>query len=1562
MLRASILTALSLILVTTSVALFTPRSTGSSALPRAASRAASSQNPVRRVTNTREEVINLNPSLSGDGRIVAFETTGDLAGMGSGHGFRAIRAELSLGQPVFAQIGVSRAVTPAVSQDGSRVAFASTEDLVGTHPDRNSEIFLFDGVAVSQITNTTPADISSRVRDGNFQPSITDDGRVIAFSSNRNLTGLNEDHNFEVLTIDTTTGVIAQITSSVEIVGATEAKISGDGSHVAFVRYAGQSQGNTRDLILYDRIGARTVTAATGRVGLSMAYGRAISDNGSRVVYSAEIATNQSQVFLFDERSGATMQITALSARADDVPLHPAISGDGKRVAFATRRNVIGGNNDRSVELYVYDTPTGQITKLTEAPASATAEVISSLNDDGSLAAFSFPRVISGSVSSNDFADNSEIYITTIDPRPAFGTIMVFNGAAHGNEPGTEQTIAPDSIAVAKGTALASQTLQAERSVSGQFPLSLAGTSALVNGRTARILFISPTQVNFVVPPETDPGAAEVLVKNSEGFQSRSNVTIVPSAPGLFSAAGDGRGEGVILNADTLQSGPFDPTSGQLRLVVFATGARGSSELSASIAGRSLPLESIHRSTDLPGLDELHILIPSDLRGAGTVNLSVSAGTRASNGVDLTLSGSFVRDILINEFLADPADGLAGDANHDGVRDSSDDEFIELVNTTGRDLDLNAYQLRTRGPGAINDIVRHRFAEGTILAAGTALVVFGGGNLDHTDVAFGGARIYKASTGGLSLLNSGGVITLRDSAGTIITSLSYGGSTGLRGDANESLTRSPDVTGSFRLHHTVPEGEGRLFSPGVRVNGTAFQPLPAIANVVVSPASTSLAAGAEIWFTARAFDQNGQELSDVIFGWQSNDVSVGTVDRLGLVKAVAAGTAQITASARGVHSAPAVLMVTTPSPSPSPGPSPTPTPGPTPSPSPSPSPTPAQLIVISEFRTRGPGGASDEFIELYNNSDATVDIGRWKIKGSSNAGGITTRLTISTGVLLPARSHFLATNSGGYSGSIAGDQNYTSGFANDGGLALTLPNDAIVDQIGMSQGSAFREGMHLAPLTSDANQSYERKPGGSPGTTQDSEDNFNDFQLIAPSNPQGLSGGATPSPSPSPSPSVSPTATPTPLPSPSPSPTPSPTPIPLIVISEFRTRGPAGANDEFVELYNNGDTPVEVGGWKIKGSSNAGTVSTRLSISAGAVIPARGHLLVTNSGGYSGSVLGDQRFTSGIANDGGIALTLPNDTVVDQVGMSSGSAFREGMHLAPLPSNANQSYERKPGGLNGSSQDTTDNFNDFQLLSPSDPQNLSANPTPGPSPTPGPTPSPSPSPTPSPVPTPTPLPSPSPTPTPSPSPTPSTRVLISQIYGGGGNSGAPFRNDFIELFNAGSSSISLAGWSVQYANSTGTSWSVTNLTPVSLAPGQYYLIQESSGGSSGASLPPADATGVIAMAATAGKVALVNVSTALSGTCPADETVMDFVGYGGAASCFRGVGPTAAPSNATSVSRNSNGCTDTLNNASDFAAGVPNPRNIDTAISPCTAASRIDFSNVRTPWRNLVELLMDSPP
>ena len=208
-------------------------------------------------------------------------------------------------------------------------------------------------------------------------------------------------------------------------------------------------------------------------------------------------------------------------------------------------------------------------------------------------------------------------------------------------------------------------------------------------------------------------------------------------------------------------------------------------------------------------------------------------------------------------------------------------------------------------------------------------------------------------------------------------------------------------------------------------------------------------------------------------------------------------------------------------------------------------------------------------------------------------------------------------------------------------------------------------------------------------------------------------------------------------------------------------------------------------------------------------------------------------------------------------------------------------------------------------------------------------------------------------------------VAISQIYGGGGNTGASYRNDFIEVFNRGTTAVNLSGWTVQYTSAAGSSWQTTALTGT-LQPNQYYLVQENAGAGGTQSLPAPDATGTINMAASAGKVALVRAATALSGACPTGTAIVDFVGFGSAASCFEGTGPAAAPGNTTAIRRTggSGGCTDTENNNADFFTGSPVPRNtaalgqcsvIDTAIplaihdiQGSTPRSSYEFARVST--------------
>jgi hypothetical protein len=184
----------------------------------------------------------------------------------------------------------------------------------------------------------------------------------------------------------------------------------------------------------------------------------------------------------------------------------------------------------------------------------------------------------------------------------------------------------------------------------------------------------------------------------------------------------------------------------------------------------------------------------------------------------------------------------------------------------------------------------------------------------------------------------------------------------------------------------------------------------------------------------------------------------------------------------------------------------------------------------------------------------------------------------------------------------------------------------------------------------------------------------------------------------------------------------------------------------------------------------------------------------------------------------------------------------------------------------------------------------------------------------------------------------SSDMVVSQVYAGGGNSGAAFANDFVELFNRGTTSVDLSAWSIQYASATGTSWQVTSLSG-SVQPGRYYLVQLASAAATGDALPTPDATGTSNLANTGGKIALVRTATALScgaaaGSCAADPNVADLIGYGPATD-FEGAAA-GALSNSSSALRAAGGCTDTDTNSDDFAgASPPTPRNSATAASTC---------------------------
>lgn len=191
--------------------------------------------------------------------------------------------------------------------------------------------------------------------------------------------------------------------------------------------------------------------------------------------------------------------------------------------------------------------------------------------------------------------------------------------------------------------------------------------------------------------------------------------------------------------------------------------------------------------------------------------------------------------LVINEILADPASGSAGDANGDGTRSSTEDEFIELINT-GPSLDMSGWTLED----GTSD--RHVFPAGTILETNCVLVVFGGGSPTGT---FGGAQIQLATNGQLNMSNSGDLCLIRDAAGDTAAIYIFGA----EGGNNESLTRDPDITGvdPMVVHSSASGSGGAIYSPGTLVDGSTFGCVPTATFVRFTKMGISVSEGDSVF-------------------------------------------------------------------------------------------------------------------------------------------------------------------------------------------------------------------------------------------------------------------------------------------------------------------------------------------------------------------------------------------------------------------------------------------------------------------------------------------------------------------------------------------------------------------------------------------------------------------------------------------------------------------------------------------------------------------------------------------
>ncbi len=292
-----------------------------------------------------------------------------------------------------------------------------------------------------------------------------------------------------------------------------------------------------------------------------------------------------------------------------------------------------------------------------------------------------------------------------------------------------------------------------------------------------------------------------------------------------------------VVTPDTLRFGPVRTGTSVLDSVAVANGGPGN----LVVISVSIDANAFHLTDSLT--TGTAIVLPPDLATSLAVrfkpedleiysgNLSVETG---SGVLKIPLVGEGVREVVvIQEILADPPTGEQGDANGDGTRHHSQDEFVELLNIGFRAVRLDGWQLSDAGatPGS-----RFTFPENTELKPGHRLVLFGGGS----PAGIPGLVFVDDGTIGGGLRNGGDTVYLiNPSATDTVATATYEGKTG---DRNQSIVRHPQGRGPFLLHSELP-GDGALFSPGRAPDVKE--------RIEVTPGDTTVDLGSTIRFEAR---------------------------------------------------------------------------------------------------------------------------------------------------------------------------------------------------------------------------------------------------------------------------------------------------------------------------------------------------------------------------------------------------------------------------------------------------------------------------------------------------------------------------------------------------------------------------------------------------------------------------------------------------------------------------------------------------------------------------------------
>ena len=510
------------------------------------------------------------------------------------------------------------------------------------------------------------ASIYSTYLGGDLSPTVGRDeeaGYSIAVDAMANayITGFTTSPGFPVV------GAVQPSFAGVEDAFVT--KLNAAGSELVYSTFLGGDRAEEARAIAVDSLGNAYVTGYTFSLNFPTAnalqrnYGGSVdafvakyNATGSALIYSTFLGGNGS------ENTGLIADITPVGGIAVDNFGNAYVTGKTESSNFPVTRAIqsaLRGDNDAFVakidpagfelvySTYLGSTFTGD-NGFDERGLDIAIDQFGSAYVTGQVLKNDFPTMLP--VQPNFGGGLSDAFITKIST-PDIPTIFMVSAASF-----TGGSLAAEEIVTAFGANLASGV---EIGTTTPLPTTLLGTSIKVKDknnveRPAPLFFVSPTQINFQLPPETAAGKAVVTVTNAQNTSISATVLIEKTAPGIFTANASGQEAPAAVLLRVKQDGTqiyepvaqfngqlnkyvplpidFGAESDQLFLLLFGSGWRGhSGSVIALIGGTSIPIQYAGPQGDFIGQDQINLQLPRTLIGRGEATLSLTVDGQMAN-------------------------------------------------------------------------------------------------------------------------------------------------------------------------------------------------------------------------------------------------------------------------------------------------------------------------------------------------------------------------------------------------------------------------------------------------------------------------------------------------------------------------------------------------------------------------------------------------------------------------------------------------------------------------------------------------------------------------------------------------------------------------------------------------------------------------------------------------------------------------------------------------------------------------------------------------------------------